>query len=136
MKHTLTRKFSSKFSDVDNYCDQVKDFLINNSLEDYIFSVILLLREALNNAVIHGCNNDGNKIIRSSISLAKNIVIKVSDSGNGFNWKKKIREVYQDKAISGRGVIIFKLYAAEVKYNSKGNKLKITIIKGDSDGEL
>ena len=85
------------------------------------FNIILGIREALINAVIHGSGMDEKKIVKFGLKYGeKNLFIKIEDEGEGFNWRKRKKKPPLTKE-SGRGMAIMKNCFEEVKYNKKGN---------------
>lgn len=88
------------------------------------FAVELLAREALSNAVRHGCNGDPSKMVSFSCRLGlKRVVIKVEDDGPGFDWRRSIHSAPDDEACHGRGLSIFHLYASRILFNPPGNRV-------------
>ena len=52
------------------------------------FAAELLLREALTNAVVHGCHAESGKQVRCSMRLkGRRLLIVVDDDGDGFDWR-------------------------------------------------
>ena len=95
-----------------------------------LFTAELLVREALTNAVMHGCHADPSKQVRCLLRLrvkCRRLLIAVADEGDGFDWRNALRKSAGDCQCSGRGVEIFRLYADRVRYSSRGNL--VTIIK-------
>ena len=116
--------FSAELANVDRVAAEMEDFLNSKHIEAHSFIVILCLREALVNAVIHGNRQDMNKRVRLDLRIKEdNLIIKVEDEGDGFDWRKKFYDEPTIKAESGRGMMIMKKLFKNVKYNRKGNKL-------------
>jgi serine/threonine-protein kinase RsbW len=89
------------------------------------FIAELLVREALTNAVVHGCNSDPDRRVRCSLRLTNGrLLVAVRDDGDGFDW----RAVWKNEAAfpdcSGRGIEILRKYA-RVRYNNRGNAVMI-----------
>ena len=125
-EQVLKVNMKATFKAVDIFCEKAEKLLRENNLEDYIFPVQLLLREALTNAVVHGCRNKPGLIIKSTIIIYVNmIIIKIEDPGAGFDWKAVLSRDYSISADSGRGLIILNEYASEYKYNKAGNSILI-----------
>jgi anti-sigma regulatory factor (Ser/Thr protein kinase) len=92
------------------------------------FAVELLLREALANAVNHGCHGDPAKQVRCSVRLGRSrLIIAVEDDGDGFDWRAAWDHPPAMSECSGRGIEILQKYANRVRYNDRGNA--VTIIK-------
>jgi serine/threonine-protein kinase RsbW len=91
--------------------------------------ILIATLEAVNNAIIHGNRSDENKNVEIEIWIKENeLIITVTDEGKGF----KPREVPDPtqpeniEAINGRGVFLMKKLADEIKFNRKGNSVKMT----------
>lgn len=92
------------------------------------FAAELLVREALTNAVVHGCHADPRKQVRCSLRLRdRRLLIAVEDDGDGFDWREAWGRKAEFSDCSGRGFEILRKYAHHVRYNDKGNV--VTIIK-------
>ena len=103
------------------------------------FSAELLVREAMTNAVMHGCGADPGKQVRCALRLRGNrLFIAVSDDGDGFDWRAARNTAAKDLAekdldSSGRGIEILYQYADRVRYSDKGNA--VTMIKRFDGGK-
>ena len=119
--------FNARVSTIDDVCNEVKDFLLRRKVVKH-FDVLLLLREALINAVVHGSKKDFSKQIKCDIWFEKlDLFIKVCDEGQGFDWRKKSSQIVELASTSGRGLSIMKVYATKMEYNECGNE--VTLIK-------
>ena len=86
------------------------------------FAAELLVREALTNAVVHGCGADPGKHVRCVLRLrGSRLFICVADDGEGFDWRAERRNRASLRDISGRGMEILHQYANHVRFNGKGN---------------
>ena len=92
------------------------------------FAVELLLREALTNAVHHGCHHDPAMQVHCSLRLrGSRALIVVVDDGNGFDWRGARDHPATFSDCSGRGIQILRKYGNRVRFNERGNA--VTIIK-------
>lgn len=92
------------------------------------FEAELLVREALTNAVVHGCHSDPDKQVRCFLRLrGRRLLIAIEDDGEGFDWRAAWQNSAAFSETSGRGVEILRKYASRVRYNARGNL--VTIIK-------
>ena len=101
------------------------------------FAVELLLREALNNAVIHGCAQRQQLFFSCLLLISEqDLSIEVADDGPGFNWRSKLDGPPGQEAESGRGMSIYALYAQSTKFNDNGNCITLTrkLMQGEIDG--
>lgn len=90
------------------------------------FAFELLLREALTNAVVHGCHADPRKRVRCVVRLKnRRLLITVEDEGGGFNWRAARRNSADLSDCSGRGLEILRKYANHIRYNDRGNVVAI-----------
>jgi serine/threonine-protein kinase RsbW len=124
----LTMRFSATLNNVDTACDEVGKMLTSRRADKSAFATELIIREALNNAVLHGSRGDAAKTVECSVRFEEEyLVIEVNDQGDGFGWRSAIRETTGTAALSGRGLPIMKAYAAEVSFNEKGNGLLLRV---------
>jgi anti-sigma regulatory factor (Ser/Thr protein kinase) len=90
------------------------------------FAAELLVREALTNAVVHGCHTDPRKQVRCFLRLkGGRLLITVADDGDGFDWRAVRGNAVAITDISGRGLAILRKYADHVRYNERGNVVAI-----------
>lgn len=125
----FTYTFPASYSEIDTVCEKVTSLLTNRELERHLFGVILVIREALTNAVRYGSSpgRDREEVI-FSVDLRENVLrIKVIDQGPGFDWRAQQDRPYCGSANSGRGMEIFKMYSDMVSFNDKGNAIKFII---------
>jgi serine/threonine-protein kinase RsbW len=86
------------------------------------FAAELLLREALTNAVVHGCHADPARQVRCVLRLkGRRLFIAVQDDGDGFDWRAAWGDSADLSDCSGRGIEILRKYANHVRYNNQGN---------------
>ena len=92
------------------------------------FAAKLLVREALTNAVVHGCGTDPTKQVYCALRLrGSRLFIAVADQGEGFDWHSARSNRADLPDSSGRGMEILHRYANHVRFNHKGNV--VTMIK-------
>jgi len=91
------------------------------------FAVELLVREALTNAVLHGCRLDPKKSAFVALRLsAERMVMVVREAGPGFDWRRQIEHSARDLDECGRGMAIYKALANRIRFNAAGNSLAVT----------
>jgi serine/threonine-protein kinase RsbW len=122
----------SRLEEAELLCLRIRKMLEKNGLSPLCFTVELLARECLANAVNHGNRNDPDKSIVFRFSIGREwIRMQVSDEGPGFAWRK----AYQKRLIatkpSGRGLRLYALYAERVQFNRCGNQITLWISKKD-----
>jgi serine/threonine-protein kinase RsbW len=92
-------------------------------------AVELALREALNNAVVHGNRLDAHKLVhvRCRCKVGEGISLIVSDRGQGFD-PRTIPDpltVENLEAGHGRGIHIMKLVMDEVSFEQRGIEVRM-----------
>jgi len=98
-------------------------------------TVQLALREALNNAVVHGNRLDAHKLVhvRCRCEAGKGISITVSDQGQGFDPSAVPDPLSVDnlEAEHGRGIHLMKLAMDEVSFEQWG--AEVHMFKGPAN---
>lgn len=124
--------YPASFAGIDDCCTALDSFLTEHKLEKCIFKTELVAREALNNAVIHGCRHKNGSKIEVSIRLEPRFIhLTIKDSGPGFDYAHTHGSTENVDKPSGRGLAIFDQYTDEYRYSENGSKIEIKIQKGD-----
>jgi len=91
------------------------------------FDIELALREALENAVVHGNQEDPKtKVhIRCRCKPRKGISIVVTDQGKGFDFEKIVGKSITSNptAEHGRGIQLMKAYMDDVHFERRGSEV-------------
>lgn len=128
------KSIPSDLSGVDALCLEAHDVLRSNGAATRWFAVDLLLREFVNNAIIHGNKRDPLKRVDIGFRLWDGwVVLAIQDEGRGFNWQERPVCVPDDDADSGRGLVIGFLYARHVRYSRKGTRVTLWIPMHEED---
>jgi len=124
----LHRSLDSRLELVDPLCAEMLAFLSDRGVENMDFTVDLLLREFINNAIIHGNGLDPRKKVQVLLCLETDgLRLEVQDKGPGFDWASREKDVPPEEAVSGRGLAIGTLYAGRMEFNDSGNKVVLHI---------
>jgi serine/threonine-protein kinase RsbW len=111
---------------VDKAAQETKRFLSRVDAEQHAFQVVLLLREALANAVLDGSELNADNLVACTIRLAgDDLIMEIEDEGEGFDWRRHLGKEPPPGAESGRGLAIMEKYCEEVVFNDTGNKLTL-----------
>jgi serine/threonine-protein kinase RsbW len=98
-------------------------------------AVELALREALNNAVVHGNRLDAQKLIhvRCRCAVGTGISITVSDQGAGFDLNAVPNPLSVANLMTehGRGIHLMKLLMDEVLFERQGAEVRL--VKGPAN---
>lgn len=93
------------------------------------FAVELALREALNNAVVHGNAMDPNKLVevRCRCERGKGVWLIVKDHGKGFDPRGVSDPLASDMLLAehGRGIHLMKLMMDEVSFHCAGSEVRM-----------
>ena len=88
--------------------------------------IMVATMEAVNNAIVHGNQNDNSKSVNISFEFKKQgLVVKVKDQGIGFN-PDCIPDPTSPENIEnlrGRGVFLMKNLADDIGFNEAGNEV-------------
>jgi serine/threonine-protein kinase RsbW len=90
--------------------------------------ILVSTLEAVNNAILHGNNSNPEKIVDIMISYKNSeLSITVKDEGLGFRPEKVPDPTVPEniESINGRGVFLMSRLADELKFNKKGNAVKM-----------
>jgi serine/threonine-protein kinase RsbW len=93
------------------------------------YAVELALREALNNAVVHGNRLDARRLVhvRCCCEVGEGISVIVSDQGQGFDARSipDLLAVENPEAEHGRGIQLVKWAMDEVLFERRGTEVHI-----------
>lgn len=124
----MRRTIPAKLSSIDTLCPELLAVLADNNTGkpacNNVFMLELMFREALDNAVIHGCKSDPREHVDVTARVtADRITICISDGGEGFDWRKRMLAVHDPLSTSGLGIPIMMKYSSRLRYNRRGNRL-------------
>ena len=113
---------------VDHVIEAVRDVgLPAGRLQDLAVAV----SEALSNAAVHGNrqHHDSDVLIRVEVTPQARAVVDVKDAGEGFDVAALVdpTEPRHLLAPAGRGVYLMRRLVDEVRYNGKGNRVRLTM---------
>jgi len=120
------RSTPTSISKIEGYVQRIaSEFAINDAKFP---DILISLTEAVNNAIIHGNQNDGSKYVDVSVRrIASGIRFQVSDQGRGFNPGDVPDPTAPDRieCCGGRGVYIIKELSDNVEYLNNGRTVEI-----------
>ena len=128
----IYHSISSDLAEVDAVCKDARKLLECQNQTRHAFAVDLLLREFLNNAILHGHRSDIRKQVRVAVRVGRKwIILRIVDEGPGFDWRTMKRAPADEAATSGRGLAIGAQYAQRMQFNRAGNQITLWIRKTD-----
>jgi len=87
--------------------------------------------EALSNAAVHGngLRRESQVLVTVEVTPETRAVVDVWDSGGGFNVSRLSDPTEADRLLApaGRGVFLMEQLVDEVRYNKKGNRVRLTM---------
>ena len=90
VRRSIGRAIPSELTAVDGVCRDVRALLEEHDAADRCFAAELLLREFLNNAILHGNRSDARKLVRMTATVGRKwIVIRID--GNAARVSRKGR---------------------------------------------
>jgi serine/threonine-protein kinase RsbW len=131
--HSIT----SDVEEVDRVCKDAWKLLECQGLIVHAFEGELLLREFLNNAIIHGHRCDRRKRVKVTVQVGRKwIILRIADTGPGFAWRSTNRVPPDGADTSGRGLAIGAQYAQRMRFNRAGNQVTLWIKKNRRKGDM
>ncbi len=126
-ENSLQMVMCADLKNIDRVSKELKAFFKQQGLEAYAFDILLVMREALSNAMIHGCSKDGDKQVDFHLKFEGcSLTMRVADNGPGFEWSKASLTAPRPDSTRGRGLSIMKNYFDAMEYNAQGNVVVLT----------
>jgi serine/threonine-protein kinase RsbW len=100
--------------------------------EDESFRVVMAVREAALNAVLHGNGYDPNKLVSASFeNNGKSIVIAIGDEGEGLDADNLPDPLAPENLLrgTGRGIFLIRSFMDEVHFRQLHPGTEVTLIK-------
>lgn len=120
---------SSDYEHLDRIVDEAEQFLSPLVTDDELaYKVVLLLSEAVTNAIEHGNAMDASKHVKSTLEVnSKTISIQVEDEGTGFDPKSLANPLESDNLLNdgGRGIFFIQEMADKVWFDKEGRRVHI-----------
>ena len=116
----------SRQEDISKVETFVEDILkLNNVSEESYGNILISVIEGVNNAINHGNKADETKEVELSYHISdnkKNIVFKIKDEGNGFDYNNLPDPTAPENIenLGGRGVFLMKQLADMVIFENNG----------------
>ncbi len=93
--------------------------------EETQLDLLVAVQEALANAALHGCKDDGSRMIRCVVTAnTTEITISVRDPGPGFPLERAHPDNYKVTTLShGRGICMIRSLVDEVSFSHNGAEI-------------
>ncbi|MBX3102328.1 MAG: ATP-binding protein [Bacteroidetes bacterium] len=126
-KHLVIQTKIEQLSLVEDFIDEIHQE--HHFREDVYGNILISVTEAVNNAILHGNQNDGSKKIEVSCSFITDYLVSfvVTDEGEGFDFKCIKDPTSPENLLDehGRGVFVMLHLADEVIYKERGNVVEL-----------
>ncbi len=101
---------------------------VYNVNEDNYGNILIAVTEAVNNAILHGNQNNPEKFVQIGFqSSDKQLIFSIKDEGPGFDYANlpdPTDPANIDK-INGRGVFLMKNLADKIEFHNKGEEVSL-----------
>ena len=117
----------ARLEQIDLICSELRRWLTEQNMQAHQFGFELLLREALNNAILHGCKLNPDRHVEIEFSRkGSELKITINDDGSGFDWRSLIqRDLVETERENGRGLKLYQLYSDHFEFNDPGNQVTL-----------
>ncbi len=131
--HQLQMKVASRFDHLEEVVERTQAFMERvTDDEDLAYRVVLLMSEAVANAMEHGNGYDAGKHVRIALSATPSRVeLLVRDEGAGFEPKAVANPLAADHLLDdgGRGLFLMEEYADEARWEDHGSVLRLIFLR-------
>lgn len=126
-KNELYITMASSLSLVQDFIDDVAEYVQTRTIPIEEFSFKFAIAEALTNAIKHGNKNNSRRLIKFKLWVEEGVLrMFFEDEGEGFDWKAYQEVTCPDStAESGRGLFIIKQCGYDFEFNEAGNRLSL-----------
>ena len=114
-------------SDINNLIDVerfVTSFCDLHNINNYAAAISMSLLQAVENAIIHGNNNDPSKKVFIEAGLSRGgVYFQVTDQGDGFNYQQ-----YTDASLDsapGNGLFLMHKLSDRITFSGNGNCVRM-----------
>lgn len=125
--HNIEIKSSLKYmADVESLIDRVCEAYKLD--EDNYGNILIAVTEAVNNAIMHGNQNDEDKMVSiHAVRLNDKLIFTIQDQGKGFNFVDLPDPTAPEniEKPEGRGIFLMKNLSDEVLFELNGSKVSV-----------
>lgn len=119
---------SLKFEQVEEFVEKVLEkYNVSKKLH---IKIMICVKEAVTNSIIHGNKFDAQKIVRIKILRCHNeLFIKIRDEGKGFDFHNLPDPTLKEnlKNETGRGLFLMKNLSDEIEFTEDGKVVQLKI---------
>ena len=130
-KQTFRLSLQSTYEESEKVPDFVTEIQEKSQLkDDTTGNLMLLLSEAVTNAIVHGNNLDESKTVEVEVQVNSNKIIStVKDQGDGFNPQATNNPLKEENLLkeSGRGIFLIREISDSMDYLDNGTKIRFVL---------
>lgn len=130
-KQIFRLSLNSTYEESERIPDFVTDIQEKSQLEDDTTgNLMLLLSEAVTNAIVHGNKLDESKKVEVEVQInSEKIISTVKDQGNGFNPQTTKNPLEEENLLrdSGRGIFLIREISDSMDYLENGTKIQFSL---------
>lgn len=130
-KQIFRLSLNSTYEDSEKVPDFVTDIQKKSQLEDDTTgNLMLLLSEAVTNAIVHGNKLDKSKKVEVEVHInSDKIISTVKDHGKGFNPQATNNPLKEENLLkdSGRGIFLIREISDSLDYLEDGTKIRFSL---------
>jgi len=126
-ENAITFRIPSEISLIESVLHGAEAFLKESGAQD-TGGPDIVLRELLNNAVVHGNGNEPNSTVVTRIERVgdSRCKIVVEDEGDGFDYHALDMTLPEDpRRIRDRGYTLINAFSDQIEFNDKGNQVTV-----------
>lgn len=130
-KQTFRLSLNSTYKESEKVPDFVQEVQEKSHIgDDTSGNLMLLLSEAVTNAIVHGNKLDESKKVEVEIHIhSEKIVSSVKDHGEGFDPEGAKNPLKEENLLrdSGRGIFLIREISDSMEYLENGTKIRFTL---------
>lgn len=132
-KNRLSLTLDSSIESVDKLEHTTQEFAARAGFdEDTVPNIVMAVREAAINAVLHGNAYSSTKHITASFETnSDDLIVRICDQGTGFDPEKIPDPLAPENILrgSGRGIFLIRAFMDEVQFRQLHPGTELTLIK-------
>jgi serine/threonine-protein kinase RsbW len=122
--YIILKSHSSQFYKLEQFVDTISDNY--NIIHSFFSNIITVLAELVENAIVHGNNNNKEKnIIIEFEESDGHIIFSVTDQGDGFKYDAELNKIIQMDDTMGTGLYLAKTLSDNIEFLNDGRTVKV-----------